>query len=87
MFDFFITSHLIFINQSSGLNIETLASINSYQLSMEYERRLTRKYKVQGVFLDMSRGHLKVGKWNIWHIFTSHKDFLGDRKQRVVLNE
>ena len=89
MFDLFITNHLVSTNQS-GLNLETFVSISSYQLLMEYMRRLIRNMKSEVHFLKNQKGFDKV--WHKGVIFKLEengisgkllrliKDFLSDRK-------
>ena len=88
MFDFFLTNHLISTNQSA-LNLKTLVSISSYQLPMEYMRRLMRDMKFKVYFLT-SKAFDKV--WHEGLVFKLEqngisgkllrliKDFLNDRK-------
>ena len=61
MFNFFITNHLLFPRISQALNLETLVSISSYQLPMEYMRRLMRDMKFEVSFLTYQRHLIRFG--------------------------
>ena len=61
MFNFFITNHLLFPRISQALNLETLVSISSYQLPMEYMRRLMRDMKFEVSFLTYQRHLVRFG--------------------------
>ena len=90
-FDFFITNKLIFTNQSDFKPcINQLLSVihGIYAL-------LDEGYEVGGVLFNISKALDKVwheSLWNVWQNGISSKllcllkDFLSDRKQRVVLN-
>ena len=54
MIDFIRTNHL-FPQISQALNLETLVSISSYQLPMQYSRRLIREMKFEVYFLTYQR--------------------------------
>lgn len=85
-----MANHLILSNQS-----DTLELINSYQLLMKYMCNFVRDMKLK-VFLDISKAFDKI--WNEIFIFKSRwngvsgkllrhiKEFLSDRKQRMVLS-
>ena len=95
MFNFFITNHLISTNQSGfkpgDSCINQLLSI-THKIYTSFDEG----YAVQGVFLDISEAFDKV--WHEGLIFELKqnricakllrliKEFLSDRKQRVVLN-
>ena len=61
MFNFFITNHLLFPRISQALNLETLVSISSHQLPMEYMRRLMRDMKFEVSFLTYQRHLVRFG--------------------------
>ena len=95
MFNFFITNHLISTNQSDfkpgDSCINQLLSI-THKIYTSFDKG----YEVRGVFLDISVAFDKV--WHEGLIFELKqnrisgkllrliKEFLSDRKQRVVLN-
>ena len=61
MFNFFITNHLLFPRIGQALNLEILVSISSYQLPMEYMRRLMRDMKFEVSFLTYQRHLVRFG--------------------------
>ena len=95
MFNFFITNHLISTNQS-GFKPKDSCINQLLSITLGIYAAFDEGYEVWGVFLDISKAFDKV--WHEGLIFKSKqngisgkllrliKDFLSNRKQRVVLN-
>ena len=95
MFPFFIENKLIAANQSGFKSGDSCIN-QLISITHEIYQSFDADYKVRGVFLDISNAFDKV--WHEGLIFKSKqndisgklpnliKDFLKNRKQRVVLN-